>query len=133
MCSLQAIETGGPLKSSLALVARSGLEVDCHQEPPRLPENGRCPLYGVETVRRSHGHMDERHRSTMDDVARNFEEIERVLGESRFNVEQTSTGARQCNAKHHGKDTRGTTVPGWKDYTSDQTGRTNLRGVGSVS
>lgn len=114
MCSRQAVEAGKALNSSLALVTKDGLQVHCTKEPSYQLEPGECASHCLESAERVHHKNRTNHRSAMEDVVRNFEEIEKILEETKFNMKQSSITDGQHRPGPYSINIARETPPAWK-------------------
>ena len=115
VCSRQAVEAGKALNSSLAFVPKAGLQVHCTQEPSYQLKPGDYASHCSESVERVHRKNHKSHRSAMEDVVRNFEEIDKILEETKFNMKQSSNTDVQHRPGPYNINIVKETPPAWKE------------------
>lgn len=106
MCSQQVIEGGQVCKSSVALMSKRGLHLNHTQAPSYFPGNEHSSPNSSGTAERR---SDKNHCRARDIVARNFEEIDKILGESNLIMEQSSSSDIQHKVSDYtkvGKETQ---------------------------
>lgn len=96
----QQVIGGRACKSSEALISKSGHPVIYIQNPSYFTGNGHSSpcSSGTAEVR-----SDKNHCRAKDVVARNFEEIDQILGESNLVMEQKSSSDIQLKASEYTK------------------------------
>lgn len=128
VCSRQAVEAGKALNSSLAFVPKAGLQVHCTQEPSYQLKPGDYASHCSESVERVHRKNHKNHRSAMEDVVRNFEEIDKILEETKFNMKQSSITDGQHRPGPYNINIARETPPAWKEV-GDLSGESPHEGV----
>lgn len=97
VCSQQVLEGEHTCKSSVALTRKSGFHTSGIQTS-NLPGTRLCSPHSLETRERRNR---KSHRCTGDVVTRNFEEIEKILGECNLIMEQNSS-SNEGELSHNG-------------------------------
>lgn len=98
MCSQQIIEGGQACKSSVAHFSKPGHHIDYIQAPSYIAGNGHSSPHNSRTGEiGSH----KNHCRARDVVARNFEEIDQILGESNLIMEPSSSNDIQLKASDY--------------------------------
>ncbi|KAG0569845.1 hypothetical protein KC19_6G120200 [Ceratodon purpureus] len=99
--SQQVIEGGQACKSSAAPMSKQRLHLNHTQVPSYLFGSGHSPPHSSGTVARRN---DKNHCRARDVVARNFEEIDKILGESNLIMDQSSSSDIQQKVSGYSKD-----------------------------